>query len=184
MERQSVKASSANGSRGSTGPARLTPEAEVRRGKSEFLPSFVALQEAVREACAKQIEWEAKIVGGIYATLEFAAEDADAAGALTINARERATQQIDPEQEVITYFAELLAAVTPTPMLFPICNEESLVESISVVVRAHLQAGTSRKLPEHAPDLAYLTLMPYVGIAGAEGWIEKCVPRSVRGARR
>jgi hypothetical protein len=144
----------------------------VRRGKVEFLPSFAALQEAVRKACAGHADWEARVVAGIHASLEFAAADADAAGALTINARERASQEIDPEQEVITYFADLLTEVTPPQMLVPICDEESLIESIAVVVRAHLQARTAEQLPALAPDLAYLTLMPYVGLAGARRWAE------------
>jgi hypothetical protein len=162
----------ANGDRGPQRSSELTPEAQVRRGKAEFLPSFAALQEAVRKACATHPGWEARVVAGIHAALDFAAADVDAAGALTINARERASEEIDPEQEVITYFAGLLADATPPQMLFPICDEESLVESIAVVVRAHLQARTASRLPALAPDLAYLTLMPYVGLAGARQWAE------------
>jgi hypothetical protein len=151
----------------------------MRRGRAEFLPSFAALQDAVRKACARQTAWEAKVVAGIRASLEFAAADVDAASALTINARERASDQLDPEHEVIAYFARLLGEATPAQMLFPICDEVSLVESIAVVVRAHLQAGTADRLPGLAPDLAYLSLMPYVGLDSAGQWANK-IPLTVR----
>ena len=173
MERQLVKTNGASSDRGPQRSAQLTPEAQARRGKADFLPSFAALQEAVRKACARHTDWQARVVAGVQAALEFAAADVDAASALTINARERASKEIDPEQEVITYFADLLKDATPAQMLFPICNEESLVESIAVVVRAHLQARTADKLPDLAPDLAYLSLMPYVGLASAGQWVEK-----------
>jgi hypothetical protein len=171
-----LKASGANSDRGPQGPAGLTPEALARRGKAEFLPSFAALQEAVRRACAGEAEWEARVIAGCYAVLEFAAGDADAAGALTINARERASSQINPEREVIGYFARLLADSTPDPMLFPISSEESLVESVALIVRAHLQARTAERLPELAPDLAYLLLMPYKGLEEARSWVERATP--------
>lgn len=170
-----MKASGGNSDGGPKRSSELTPEARVRRGKADFLPSFAALQEAVRKACARHADWEARVVAGVHAVLEFAAADADAAGALTINARERASREIDPEQEVIGYFADLLADVSPPQMLFPVCDEESLVESVAVVVRAHLQARTAEKLSELAPDLAYLLLMPYVGLDSARHWSEQSV---------
>jgi hypothetical protein len=171
-----LKASGADGDRGPRGSAELTPEALVRRGKAEFLRSFAALQSAVRRACDRHPDWQAKVVAGCYAVLEFAAADADAAGALTVNARERASSRIDPEREVIAYFADLLADSTPERMLFPISSEKSLVESVALVVRAHLQARTAARLPDLGPDLAYLLLMPYTGLDGARVWVERVAP--------
>jgi tRNA isopentenyl-2-thiomethyl-A-37 hydroxylase MiaE len=61
-------------------------------------------------------------------------------------------------------------------MLFPISSEESLVESVALIVRAHLQARTAERLPELAPDLAYLLLMPYKGLEEARSWVERATP--------
>jgi hypothetical protein len=137
-----------------------------------FLPSFVALQDAVRDACTRHAEWEAKIAAGIRAALDFAAADQAAVHALTIDARRQALEDGDREQEVIGYFADLLGAVAPAERRFPISTDEGTVESIAMVVRGHLLAGTAEQLPALAPELIYLALMPYSGLAGARRWTE------------
>jgi hypothetical protein len=40
------------------------------------------------------------------------------------------------------------------------------------VVRGHLLAGTEDQLPEVAPDLVYLALLPYLGLEGTKRWVE------------
>jgi hypothetical protein len=144
--------------------------AAARRGKARFLPSFAALKDRVTMACSGQESWEARVVAGIRAVLEFAASDPQGAHALTVDARRRTSGEVDLEQEAISYFAELLRQVVAVERRFAISNEEAIVESIAVIVRGHLPLGTAAALPDLAPDLIYVTLMPYLGIADAGRW--------------
>lgn len=144
--------------------------AAARRGKGRFLPSFAALKDLVTKACVVEESWEAKVVAGISAVLEFAAADPQGAHALTVDARRRTSGEVDLEQEAILYFAELLRQVVEVERRFAISTEEASVESIATIVRGHLQLGTATALPDLAPDLVYVILMPYVGIAEARRW--------------
>lgn len=152
--------------------AALTAEARARRGSAEFLPSFATLQQKVRDACIAQEEWEAKVVAGIQAALEFAAADPAAAQALTVNARREPSGERQPDQEVIGYFAQLLADVAPAEKDFPAPAVMATIESIATVIRGHLVAGTTDRLPAAGPDLIYLTLLSRVGSEGLARWVD------------
>jgi hypothetical protein len=67
---------------------------------------------------------------------------------------------------VISYFAGLLGEAAPS-RLFPIAADRAMVAAIAMIVRSHLVSGSAKRLPELAPDLAYMVLMPYAGLAGA-----------------
>ncbi len=153
-----------------------TAAATVRRGRARFLPSFAALKDVVATACLAQADWEEKVVAGIHAVLSFAASDPQGAHALTVEARRRVLAEADLEEEVISYFANLLRDVVSLERRFAIATEEAIIEAIATVIRGHLQLGTPEQLPGRAPDLIYLTLMPYVGIAGARHWAGIQVP--------
>jgi hypothetical protein len=160
-----------NGGRRSGQPASgESAAAAARRGKARFLPSFANLKDRVAKACARQDAWEARVVAGIQAVLEFAASDPQGAHALTVNARRRTSGEIDLEEEAVSYFAELLRQVVTVERRFAVSTEEAVVESIATIVRGHLQLGTAAELPALAPDLVYITLMPYVGNAEARRW--------------
>ena len=148
----------------------VTAEELSRRGTAEFEPSFKALKEAVNGACGGESEWEARVVAGIGAVIEFAIEDLPAARALTVCAAALATEESDPEREVRAYFEELLEDVSPGPMLFPISSAEGIVETAAILFRGYLQAGRIERLPELGPELVYLALMPYLGFDGARQW--------------
>ena len=147
-----------------------TAAAAVRRGRGRFLPSFANLKDLVATECVAQDRWEAKVVSGIHAVLNFAASDPQGAHALTVDARRMVLGEADLEEEVISYFATLLRDVVSVKRRFAISTEEAIIEAIVTVIRGHLQLGTSSQLPERAPDLIYLTLMPYLGISGASRW--------------
>jgi hypothetical protein len=166
-----VKATGAKGDGDRQAPD-ADPPARWRPPTAEFLPSFVALQRAVREACDRQSEWEAKVTAGVRAALEFAAGDPAGAHALTIDARRQSLERGDREQEVIRYFAGLLAEVAPAEKRFPVSTDEGTVEAIAMVVRGHLLAATESDLPRLVQELVYLALMPYTGLAGARRWTE------------
>jgi hypothetical protein len=111
-------------------------------------------------------------VAGIRAAVEFAVTNPAKAEAVTVNARRGAAGARGSEQEVIAYFAGLLGEVTPSEKRFAISSDEGIVESIATVFRGHLLAGTTDQLAEAAPDLIYLALMPYAGLAGTRRWID------------
>jgi hypothetical protein len=165
-----VKASGAD----SDGGRATVPSTPVRwrPPTAEFLPSFVALQDAVSTACGRQAEWEAKVAAGIGAALDFAAADPAAVHALTIDARRDAQEAGGRAEEVVRYFAEMLGKVAPAERRFPISTDEGTVESIAMVIRGQLFSGTTDELPELAPELTYLALMPYTGLAEARRWTE------------
>ena len=144
--------------------------AAARRGKARFLQSFASLKDRVATACAGPDAWEEKLIAGVRAVLDFAADDPQGAHALTVDARRRASGEVDLEQEAVTYFAGLLREVVEVEKRFAISNEEAVVESIATIIRGHLQLGTAAELPGLAPDLVYVTLMPYVGISDAKRW--------------
>jgi hypothetical protein len=150
----------------------MSAGARARAPTEDFSSSFEALKGAVRSACARQLEWEAKVVVGVRAALEFAAANPGCAHALTIAARRESPPGGHREEEVISYFAALLGEDAPPQWPAPAASEEGLVESIAIVVRGHLLAETTDQLPARAPDLVYLTLMPYIGLAGARRWAE------------
>jgi len=144
--------------------------AAARRGKARFLPSFATLKDRVTRACAAEEAWEAKVVAGITAVLEFAAHDPQGAHALTVDARRRTSGEVDLEQEAIAHFADLLRQVAAVERRFAISNEEAIIEAIATIIRGHLQLGTAATLPGLAPEVVYITLMPYLGIADARRW--------------
>jgi hypothetical protein len=151
-------------------PPRLTPEALTRRGTAEFQASFEALQRAVESACAAEARWEARVVAGIAAVIEFVLGDGAAARSLAVNAGEWASEGSDPEEALRSYFESLLENVVPGQMLFPISSVNGIVETIAIQIRGNLLAGTPERLHELGPELVYLTLMPYLGDAGARNW--------------
>jgi hypothetical protein len=179
-EQPVVKVTGANGE-GQGRAADADPPSRWRPPAAEFLPSFVALQDAVSRACARQGEWQAKIAAGIRAALEFAVTDPAGAHALTIDARRQRLDEGDREQEVIGYFASLLVRVAPAERRFPISTDEGTIESIAIMVRGHLIAGTTEQLSELAPELIYLALMPYTGLAEARQWTESPASVGVEG---
>ena len=115
--------------------------------RARFLPSFAALKDHVARACAGEEAWEAQVVAGIRAVLEFAAADPQGAHALTVDARRRTGGEVDLEQEAIDYFAGLLRQAVKVERRFAISTEEAVVESIATIIRGHLQLGTADELP-------------------------------------
>jgi hypothetical protein len=148
----------------------VTAEEIARGGTAEFEPSFAALKEAVREACSTQAAWEPRIVAGISAVIDFAVNEEEGARALTVCAAARASDETDPEGTVLAYFADRLDHAVPDEMLFPISSSDGIVETIAMVVRGQLLAGTIDSLPELGSELVYLTLMPYLGLEEARRW--------------
>jgi hypothetical protein len=158
----------------------ISPPQNARRGRREAAPtpigrrangedfsaSFDRLQGEVREACGREAAWEARVIAGVRAALEFAAAHPGEARALTIEAG-GAGAAPDRRDEVITHFARLLAEGAPSGKQFPIAADRAMVAAAVMIVRSHLVSGSARHLPELAPDLAFMVLLPYSGQARA-----------------
>jgi hypothetical protein len=178
-ERRAVKANlSTNGDDRSPVP---TSVIATRRSEGpDFIASFLEIQQLVHEACKHEARWEAKVVAGIRAALEFAASEPAKARALTLSARRPACGERYPEQVVISYFAGEIGAVAPRARRVPISTDEGIVEAIALLVRGHLLDGAEGRLPAVAPELVYLVLMPYLGRAEVGHWAEIAArPREV-----
>lgn len=148
----------------------VTAEEIARRGTADFEPSFEALRGAVENACDQGARWEAQVVAGVAAVVEFSLEDEAAARALTVCAAALATDGDDPEGRVHAYFANLLLRTVPGEMLFPISSPMGIVETAAILIKGHLLAGESESLPSLGRELVYLVLMPYLGLGGARRW--------------
>jgi hypothetical protein len=171
IERRSVKANLSTGD--DDRKRRPTSVIATRRSEGpDFIASFLEIQRLVHEACKRESRWEAKIVAGIGAALEFAAREPAKARALTLSARRPAFGERYPEQVVISYFAGELGAVAPRARRVPISTDEGIVEAIALLVRGHLLDGAQDRLPAAAPDLVYLALLPYLGFAETTDWAE------------
>ena len=126
---------------------------------AEFADTFERLRTAVRLACAGQTQWQEKIGSGVRAVLEFVAREPTAARELT----ERGEDPSQRADAVIDYFSELLGGAAPAGRPYGVSTDQAIVESLAGVVRAHLRAGTTDRLPGMAPELVLLTLLPYSG---------------------
>jgi hypothetical protein len=143
------------------GASGATVVAEPAAG--DFSEIFERLQAAVGAACAGQAAWQEKIGCGVRAVLEFVAREPAAARELTDRAEEPGSAEA-----VLAYFSSLLGGAAPGGRPYGVSTDQAIVESLAGVVRAHLRAGTTDRLPGMAPELILLALLPYSG-AGAVG---------------
>jgi len=128
--------------------------------------SLEVLKKEVQAACTRQTAWEARVVAAITAALEFAAAHPGETRALTMGAH-RADPVGEGEEDVVAYFTKLFTEAVPSERLFPITSDRAMIAAIAMIIRSRLVAGSVSDLPELAPDLVYLVLMPYSGLAGA-----------------
>jgi hypothetical protein len=157
-----MREAKADGSRQAAAPGATV--AASHREAGDFAEIIERLQDAVRAACAGQTEWQAKIGRGVQAVLDFIARDPVAGRELT----DRGEGQGGQADAVIAYFSELLGRAAPGGRPYGVSTDQAIVESLAGVVRAHLRAGTTDRLPGMAPGLILLTLLPYSG-SGAVG---------------
>src|SRR5262249_11550369 len=157
-EHQPAIAPQSNGGRTSRREAAPAPIGRRTQGEP-FATSFEQLQGEVREACGREEAWEARVVAGVRAVLEFAAAHPGETRALTIEAG-GADAAVDRQDEVISYFTGLLGEAAPAEKLFPIAADRAMIAAVAMIVRSHLVSGSVKQLPDLAPDLAYMILMP------------------------
>jgi hypothetical protein len=139
----------------------------------DFDSAFIQLQAAVRRACRGHSEWQAKIAAGIRAALDFAARNPLAASTLTIeDGVFRAGVDGTRHPELIEYFSAIISEIAPPQLRLSASTNDALISTIVTVVVVHLRSGTKERLPDAAPDLVHLTLLPYTGFVEAQRWAE------------
>jgi hypothetical protein len=139
----------------------------VLRETDDFTDSFGRLQVAVREACSHHDEWPARVAAGIHAALGFAAADAAAARVLTADADAGGPSGT---RQVIRHFAELLGEEAPHDRRLLASSDEALVSGIVKMISGHVRSDRLDRLDELAPEVVYLTLLPYLGFSAAKRW--------------
>jgi hypothetical protein len=128
-----------------------------------FESAFARLQVAVEEACARGVDWPAKLAGAVEAALDFAAADPAAARALTLDALIHRPDGGRRYLRLIEHFANLLRAQAPRDRRRPPSTEQALVGGLATLIADHLRAGRTGQLRETAPDLVEFVLRAYGG---------------------
>lgn len=131
-----------------------------------FEAAFARLQVAVEHASSQKHEWPAKAAAAVAATLEFAANDPEAAQLLTNEALARGAEGISRHERVISYAADQLATgrtLRPENAQLPEITERALVGGLVMLVAQRLDQDKLAELPEATPEMIEFVLTPYVG---------------------
>lgn len=158
-------------------PAAVWPRVFATTGghpMNDFSSGLERLENVIGEACSRQEEWPARVAAGIRAALDFAVTEPDAARTLAIEVR--ATDFEGDYLSMIEQLSQRLAAEAPPEQDLSVSTDQALVGGIATVVADHLRAGREAELIRVAPELVYLTLLPYVGFDEAKRWSDSVAP--------
>jgi len=137
---------------------------------TDFSNSAAELEGVVRQACATEDEWPARVAAGIQATVDFVTEHPKSAQALAVDLR---VDGLDVKYlPVIEKFSRMLATETPQPESPTPSIEKALVGGIASVISTHVRTERFKQLQEQAPDLIYFVLLPYLGYEDAKQWVQ------------
>ena len=147
------------------------PAAAGWLGMNDFATSLEQLKDAVREACAGQDEWPARIAAGIRGAVDFCVSNPDAAEVLVIDTK--TADGADDYLELVDGFAEFIEGEVESAQRCAGPGDEALVGAIASVVAYHLRSERLDRLQQAVPELVCLALLPYLGFEEAKGWAEK-----------
>jgi hypothetical protein len=162
------------------GEARGGNGAPARHSRGEFPVGLAALETAVLDACAAEVEWPAQIAAGIYAGVDFAIANPAVARALTLDAAAEADCMRRYER-VVGRFAGFIQIKAPRDSRLPGSTDEALVAGIVGLVGDHIRIGRLDRLAELRPELVLLTLLPYLGFAEAQRWANQAASMRAEG---
>jgi hypothetical protein len=152
-------------------PARV-PAAAGWLGMDDFSTSLEQLKDAVREACAGQDEWPARVAAGIRGAVDHCVANPGAAQTLVIDTRTAGGDR--DYREMVVVFAELVDGGVPGTRA-PGPGDEALIAAIASIVAHHLRSERLDRLEEAVPELVCLALLPHLGFDEAKGWAELAV---------
>jgi hypothetical protein len=142
----------------------------VQRRSSDFDAAVAAIEAAIVDHCAPELEWPARIAAGIRAALAFTAANPDAARALMIDSRVDESEEAGDYLRMIGRFAEMLGQQAPHAQRLPASSDRAVVSAIATIVSSHVRAGTIERLANGGTDMIFLVLLPYVGFEEASRW--------------
>lgn len=126
------------------------------------------LEAAIRDACAAEDEWPARIAAGIYAGVAFAVARPQVVEAVSL-----AADPVCDYESMIRRFAGLVRAHAPLERRLPGTSDEVLVAGIVGMVGDQIRLGRTDRLTELRADLVLLTLLPYLGFSEAQQWANR-----------
>jgi AcrR family transcriptional regulator len=137
--------------------------AAVVAAQEFFFERFIAL---LLHVCAAQQEWPLKVKVAIGASLDFAAASPAQALLLDLDAltadRSIARRAIEAKDRLASLLAEGRRHSDHGAEL-PSLTEQGIVAALAGTVSPRLIAGEARHLPELAPQLVQIALLPYLG---------------------
>ena len=139
-------------------------------GVNDFSTSFERLKGRVREACAGQDEWPAKVAAGIRGAVDFCVSNPGAAQILVIETR--TARGHGDYLQMVDGFAGLFDGEVPAKQRSAGPTDEALVGAIAAIVAYHLRSERLDLLEDAVPELVCLALLPYLGFDGAKGWAD------------
>lgn len=122
----------------------------------------------MRQACEPHDEWPARVAAGVRAAVDFFVDHPRLAQALVeVPDGESGRDHV----AIVRRFSGLLGEGAPADV--PAAStRRAVVEGISSVISTHVRAGRLHQLPDRAPELVYLALLPYLGFEEANRWAE------------
>jgi len=132
-----------------------------------FALPLANLEAAVLDACASHEEWPAQVVAAVYAGVDYAIDHPEVVDSFEF---EGETDQIRSYEKLIGHLTGFLQVRAPVDRRLPGSTDEALIAGIVGLVGDHLRIGRVDRLAELRPDLALLTLLPYLGFAEAQRW--------------
>jgi hypothetical protein len=139
---------------------------------SDFATSFGHLRVTVSKACHPHREWPARVSAGIHAAVDFAVANPAAAHTLTAARHAAGGEDSHHHRGMIEHFASMLGRGAPHHRRLGASTDRALIGGIAAMVAGHVRAGREDRLGELAPEIVYLTLLPYLGFAEAKRWAE------------
>lgn len=122
--------------------------------------------EHLRGVCRVQAEWALKVKVSVGAALDFAAAAPERAKLLTWEPSPPGEGRSQLAVEARNHLAALLAGgrsqLNPDPPP-PGLTEQMLVGGVQAVIAARLREGEALRLPDLAPQLVQIVLIPYLG---------------------
>ena len=151
-------------------PERLPAGVSRWLGMSDFSTSFEQLMDRVREACAGQSEWPARVAAGIRGAVDFCVLNPAAAQVLAVETR---TAEGEGDYlEMVSGFAEFIDGEVRSGRRSAGPTDEALVGAIAAIVAYHLRSERLDRLEDAVPELVCLALLPYLGFDEAKGWAD------------
>jgi AcrR family transcriptional regulator len=161
------------------GVSRRTFYDHFRSKDDAFLTAFdsisAKLVEHVQAAYSTSPSFDAGVIAGLRAFLEFVASEPQYADMCIVEALAAGPAAIERRNAVKRTFADLIgtgAEAGASGIQSPALTAETIVGGLYEVVHSHVAQGKTRELPELLPDLAYSMMLPYLGREAAARKVE------------